>query len=150
MDLIPRRPFRDMEQWFGDDWPEFFGRRHRMLFPDVRAPRMDIYETEKDVIAKVELPGVDPKDINVEVQENILKIEAKTEQKKEEQKKGYYRKEISSGFYKRAVPLPAEVIGNKAKASYSDGILKVEIPKVKPKKSKDKSVKIKVRATHSA
>jgi HSP20 family protein len=142
--------FAEPRHWRDEDRPGFFGRKHRFLSPDVRTPRMDIYETEKEVIVKVELPGVDPKDIEVEVQDNILKIEAKTEQKKEEKKKGYYRKEISSGFYKRAVPLPAEVIGNKAKASYTEGVLKIEIPKAKPKKEKKKTIKIKVKSTKTA
>jgi len=106
---------------------------------------MNIYETQKEVVAEVELPGVDPKNIEVEVQDNVLKVEARSEKKKEEKKKGYYRKEISSGFYKRAVPLPAEVIGKKAQADYSEGILKIIIPKASPKKEKKKSIKIKVK-----
>ena len=107
---------------------------------------MDISETEKEIVAEVELPGVDPKNINVEVKDNVLMVEAKKEEKKEEKKKGYYRKEISSGFYKRAVPLPVEVIGEKADAEYKEGILKVVIPKVSPKKvEKKKGVKVKVK-----
>ena len=149
MPIIPWRPFEDMERWFDEEWPDIWDwPRHRMRrFARMRTPRMDIYETKKDVVAEVELPGVDPKDINVEVQDNILKIEAKGEQKKEEKKKGYYRKEISAGYYRRAVPLPTEVIGNKAEADYKEGILTVTIPKAKPRKEKKKSIKIKVKET---
>ena len=143
MALIPWRPFWDMDKWFDEEWSDMFG-RPRVRLPKLRTPRMDVYETEKEVVAKVELPGVDQKDIDIEVEDNILKVEAKTEQKKEEKKKGYYRKEISSGFYKRAVPLPAEVIGDKAKAFYKEGILTINIPKVKKKKRKKKATKIKI------
>jgi len=112
----------------------------------IRTPRMDIYETDGEVVAEVELPGVDPKNIEVEVKDNYLRVEAKAEEKKEEKKKGYYRKEISAGYYKRVVPLPVEVIGEKAEASFEGGLLKVVIPKKKPvKKEEKKPIKIKVK-----
>jgi HSP20 family protein len=150
MPIIPRRPFWDIEKWFDEEWPDLpqrLGRRLRMpRLPSLRAPRMDIYEKGANIVAEVELPGVDPKNIDVEVQNNVLKIEAKRKEKKEEKGKGYYRKEISSGFYKRMVPLPAEVFSGKAKAEYADGILKVEIPKKQARKvKKEEGVKIKVK-----
>jgi len=143
MPIIPWRPFWDIERWVEEwpEWPEFRFPR----VPMIRTPRTDIYETDDKVVAEVELPGLDPKNINVEVKENVLKIEAKAEEKKEEKGKGYYRKEISTGYYKRAVPLPVEVMGKKAEASYQDGILKVTIPKSKTKKEEKKGIKIKVK-----
>lgn len=154
MPIIPWRPFWDIERWFEEEWPEWPERLFPRVIPRVpmmRAPRMDIYETDGEVVAEVELPGVDPKNIEVEVKDNYLRVEAKAEEKKEEKKKGYYRKEISAGYYKRVVPLPVEVIGEKAEASYEDGILKVIIPKVKPvKKEEAKKIKIKVKGTKTA
>jgi len=162
MPIIPWRPFWDIERWFEEhpffsphrfarefeeEWPEIWERpRWGRRFPMIRTPRMDISETEKDVVAEVELPGVDPKNIEVEVKNNVLRVEAKKEEKKEGKRKGYYRKEISAGFYKRVVPLPVEVIGEKTEAEYRDGILKVVIPKVTPKKVKEKKP-IKIRVT---
>jgi HSP20 family protein len=144
MPIIPWRPFWDLEGFFEEEWPEMWG-RPRFRLPMLRTPRMDISETEKEVVAEVELPGVDPKDINVEVRNNILKLEAKTKKKEEKKKKGYYRKEISAGFYRRAVPLPVEVIGEKAKAEYKDGILKISVPKKEKTKKKIKSIQVKVK-----
>jgi len=144
MPIIPWRPFWDIERWFEEEWPEIW-ERPRFRVPMLKAPRMDISETDKEVVAEVELPGVDPNNINVEVENNILKVEAKTKKKEEEKKKGYYRKEISAGFYKRVVPLPVEVIGEKAKADYEDGILKISIPKKEKTKAKTKSIKIEVK-----
>jgi HSP20 family protein len=146
MSLIPWRPFRDLDKWFeeeGLEWPEKWFSR----VPAFRVPKMDIYEDNGNVIAEVELPGTDPKNIKVEVKDNILKIEAKTEEKKEEKRKGYYKKELSKGYYKRAVPLPVEVIGEKADASYKEGVLKVIIPQVKAKKKDKKTKKIKVKTS---
>jgi len=149
MPIIPWRPFFDLEKWFEEEWPEEWFEKPRWqkgLFPMVRAPKMDISETEKEIIAEVELPGVDPKNIEVEVKDNVLSVAAEKKDEKEEKKKGYYRKEISRGFYKRAIPLPVEVIGEKTNAEYQDGILKVIVPKVKPgKPEKKKAFKVKVK-----
>ena len=145
MPIIPWRPFWDLDRFFEEEWPDFW-RRPGFRFPALKTPRMDISETKENVIAEVELPGVEPKDIDVEVEDNVLTVKASTKKKKEEKKKDYYRKEISTGFYRRSVPLPVEVKGKKANATYEDGILKVVIPKVRLKKvEKKKGVKIKVK-----
>ncbi len=147
MPLIPWRPFWEIERWFEEEWPEEFFERPRWgrLFPVMRAPKMDIYETNGEVVVEVELPGIDPKNIEVEVRENHLRVEAKKEEKKEEKEKGYYRKELSRGFLRRIVPLPLEVIGEKAEAEYSNGVLKVTIPKKVVEKEKKKLIKIKTK-----
>ncbi|MCD6550359.1 Hsp20/alpha crystallin family protein [bacterium] len=136
MSLIPyRHPFWEIEKWFEEE-----------QWPAVKTPKMDIYEKGDNVVAEVELPGVDPKNIEVEVKDNILKVEAQTETKKEEKKKGYYRKEISRGYFQRSVPLPVEVMDEKAEAEYSDGILTVTIPKLKKSEKKEtKKIKVKIK-----
>ncbi|HHE67499.1 MAG TPA: Hsp20/alpha crystallin family protein [Candidatus Parcubacteria bacterium] len=143
MSLIPWRPIWDLEKWLEGDWelPE-------TSLSKLRTPRMDIYEDNGNVVAEAELPGFRPEDINVEVKDNYLKIEGRGEEKKEEKKKGYYRKEMSRGYLKRVVPLPCKVDEKKAKAEYTDGILKVVIPKLKEKEAK-KGIKIKVKSKKS-
>lgn len=143
MPIIPWRPFWDIERWFEEEWPERWFEFPRI--PMIRTPKMDIYEDNGNVIAEVELPGVDPKDIDVEVKDNVLRVEAKTEEKKESKEKGYYRKEMGARYFKRAVSLPAEVIGEKAEAEYKEGVLKITIPKVKITKKEEKKIKIKVK-----
>jgi len=149
MPIIPYRPFWDIERWFEEEWPEIW-ERPSFRFPMIRTPRMDIYETDDKVVAEVELPGVDPKNIEVEVKDNVLRVAAKAEEKKEVKEKGYYRKEMGARYFKRAVTLPAEVIGEKAEAEYEGGVLKVTIPKAKPKKVEEKKIKIKVKGTKEA
>jgi len=151
MPIIPWRPFGDIERWF-EEWPEDWFERpkwglRRWLeeVPMIRTPRMDIYETDGEVVAEVELPGVESKNIKVEVKDNVLRVEAKQEEKKEVKEKGYYRKEMGARYFKRAVSLPAEVIGEKAEAEYTDGVLKVTVPKKEVKKEVKKPVKIKVK-----
>jgi len=144
MPLIPWRPLWDIDRWFEEEWPEFPSLFERKM--GIKIPRMDIYEDNGNVVAEVELPGVNPKDINVEVENNYLKIEAKSEEKKEEKKKGYYRKELSTGYYRRMVPLPVEVVESKADAQYEDGILKIVVPKKKIEKKEKKRVKVKIKS----
>jgi HSP20 family protein len=147
MPIIPWKPFWDIfedeEDWFGR--PRWGLRKFSEEMPLVRTPKMDIYENNGNVVVEAELPRIDPKNIDIEVKDNVLKVEAKTEEKKEEKGKGYYRKEISSGYFRRALPLPVEVIGEKAEASYREGILKITIPKVQAKKEEKEGIKIKVK-----
>jgi HSP20 family protein len=140
MPIIPWRPFWEIERWFEEFWPEEWEFR----FPKIRTPRMDIYEKDDKVIAEVELPGVDPENIEVEVKDNILSVSAKGKEVKEEKGKGYYKREMGERYFKREVLLPTEVVEEKAEAEYENGILKVTIPKAKPKEEK-KKIKIKVK-----
>ncbi|MDD2732158.1 MAG: Hsp20/alpha crystallin family protein [Candidatus Pacebacteria bacterium] len=139
MSLIPWRPFDDFDRFFSDeDWflpvlPKF-----------QQGPVMDVYETDKDVIAEVNLPGVDPEKIDVSVKNGALRISGASEEKTEEKKKGYWRKEIRKGSFERAVRLPAEVKEDGIDATYEKGVLKIVMPKIKTEAS-EKKVKIKVK-----
>lgn len=155
MPLIPWRPFWDIDKFFEEDFEDWFERprwglrkwmEETSLF---RTPRMDIYEDNGNVVAEVELPGVDPKNIDVQVKDNILKVEAKAQEKKEVKEKGYWKKEMGARYFKRQVALPTEVIGEKAEAEYGDGVLKIIIPKAKKTEEKEKKVKIKIKQEKS-
>jgi HSP20 family protein len=133
-------PF-NTDKFFNDDWIKSIENEIQLI----KAPKMDVYETEKDIIAEIEVPGIDPKNIDIEVGETSLKIEAKKEESKEEKKRGYFRKELGAGYYKRIIPLPGEVVKEKADASYADGILTITMPKLKQGSKEKKGVKIKVK-----
>ncbi|MGB9743496.1 MAG: Hsp20/alpha crystallin family protein [Minisyncoccia bacterium] len=145
MPIIPWRSW-DLESDWLDEWLEKprWWRHWLEETPMVRTPKIDIYEDNGNLVAEVELPKVNPENIDVEVKDNVLRLEAKTEEKKEEKKKDYYRKEISSGYFKRVLSLPIEVVGEKAEAEYRDGILKITMPKAKPEKE-SKGIKIKIK-----
>ena len=96
----------------------------------------DVIETDKEVIATVELPGVDKKDIQINATEDgvEIKVEKKDERKEEDKKKGTYRLERSySGFY-RYIPAPDGVDVQNINASYKNGVLELKMPKVASKK----------------
>ncbi len=148
-----QRMQEDMDTIFNSFWG--FERPNRKLLSagkgnelstDVsyREPVADIWENENEVIATVELPGVDKKDIDVNVtDDNIeIKVEKKSENKQEDKKKGYYHVERSySGFY-RCMPLPKGVKADKAKASYNQGVLEIKIPKDQERLPKAKRLEI--------
>jgi len=139
MSLIPWRPFDDLDRFFSDeDW-------FLPVLPKFQAgPVMDVYETDKDVVAEVNLPGVDPKKVDVSVKNGILRVSGASEEKTEEKKKGYWRKEIRKGSFERAVRLPAEVKEDGVEATYEKGVLKIVMPKTKTETA-EKKVKIKVK-----
>jgi len=138
MSLVPYHPFRDLERFFGG-WPE-------MWEPAVdRIPRVDVYETDGNVVAEFELPGIKAENIDLEVGGNTIKVEARMDEKKEDKKKGYYRKEIRKGYYRRVIPLSVDIKEDAAEAEYKDGVLKVVVPKFGPRKTEKKGKKIKIK-----
>ena len=144
MALVPYHPFDELEKIF-DSWMAKF---QEDSFPEafsIEEPKMDIFEQGGQLVVKTEMPGIDPKTINVSIENNMLKLEARKEEKSEEKKKGYYRKEIKSGYLKRVVALPVEVVSDKAEASYKDGVLTIEMPKIAKLPKKEKNIKVKVK-----
>jgi HSP20 family protein len=108
-----------------------------------RMPVADLRETENSVIATVEIPGADKKDIDLNVTENTIEVKVEKKTEKEIKEKGKYSYEAKSHQFYRALPLPAKVRPDDAVATYQDGILRIEIPKVKKLEAKKKKIEIK-------
>lgn len=139
MSLIPWRPFASFDDFFGDDdWMVPALQR-----TEIMKPAMDIYETNDAVVAEVNLPDFDPKDVSVTLEDNMLRVSGVMEKEEEEKKKGYFRKEIRRGSFERAAYIPSPVKEDSVEAEYAKGILKITMHKVSPTKSKAVSVKIK-------
>lgn len=105
------------------------------------APSVDVSETAKEVIVKAELPGMDPKEIEVSVRGDILTLGGERKQEKEEKGENFHRVERSYGSFSRSVQLPAEVDAAKVDATYKDGVLKITMPKTKAAAAKKIQVK---------
>lgn len=136
MPLAKWEPFSDLEKFF----EEFPALRKQDMAGFV--PAINVYTTEKNVVAEASLAGVDPEDIDVSVENDVLNIKGESEKESEVEEKDYFRKEVRSGSFYRSVTLPAHVQGEKAKASFENGILKVTVPKAP--EAKKKTVKVKV------
>ncbi|MDO8513528.1 MAG: Hsp20 family protein [bacterium] len=111
--------------------------------PAVTPPSINLRETDKSIIAEVELPGVKDEDIDVEISEDSITITGEKKTEQEIKEKDYYRKEFSYGSFARTIPLPVVVISDKAEAKLKEGVLTVEVPKAEAPKAKAKKIQIK-------
>jgi HSP20 family protein len=93
------------------------------------APALDVSETKDAVLVKAEVPGMDSKDIQLSLQEQVLTIKGEKRQEKEEKDEHYYRAERSYGAFARAVRLPTPVDGSRVTATFKNGVLSVTLPK---------------------
>ncbi len=98
--------------------------------PEGYGPRVDVYQTDDEVIATAELPGIESKeDIDVSVADNSLTIKGEFRRASDVKEENFYHSERYFGAFSRTIPLPAEVKPEQARASYRNGILEVRIPK---------------------
>ena len=118
--LFDRFPMGRIE--FGPRWDEF-------MAVGEWAPSLDLSETKDALVVKVEVPGMDPKDIKISLQENLLTVKGEKRQEKEEKDERYHRVERSYGAFTRTVRLPVAVDGSKVVASFKNGLLTVTLPK---------------------
>jgi len=95
------------------------------------APVVDVSETAKDILVKAEIPGMDPKEIDVSVQGDVLTLRGEREKEQEERGENFHRVERRYGAFSRSIRLPAEVDVGKVNANYKDGVLKINLPKTK-------------------
>ncbi len=103
-----------------------------------RMPVTNVHETESSIVASFELPGVEKEDIDVNVNEDSIEVRVQKREKKEERKEGSYRySEMSRSFY-RNLPLPKSIKPNEAKATFRNGLLRIEAPKSEKEEKRQK------------
>ncbi len=146
MELIRWNPMRDM-----------FSLGHRMnhLFDDVfrpvarrdsrlsmwnEYPTVDIYDNDENIVITAELPGIDKKDIVIDVKDGVLTLKGERSFENEVKDEKYYCRERTFGKFERVFRLPADVDPEKISADYKDGILKIDIPK--PEEQKPKKIAV--------
>ena len=111
-------------------------------FPGREAmPSMDLSETDKEIEITAELPGLEEKDIQLNVADNVLTIRGEKKNEREETQKDYHLVERSYGSFTRAVQLPDGVNPDSIKAVMSKGVLKVTVPKPAPAQTKKIDIK---------
>jgi HSP20 family protein len=92
-------------------------------------PTADVFARNGDMVVKIDLPGVDPKDIKVKLEENELVIMGERKAEKEIKEEGYYRKESTYGVFERHMALPKGIKETEIKAEYDHGVLEISMPK---------------------
>ncbi|MCL7489273.1 MAG: Hsp20/alpha crystallin family protein [Desulfobulbaceae bacterium] len=118
------------------------------IFPSMTAagllkPQVDIGATEKEYSITVEVPGVDEKDVKVEITNNTMTIRGEKKQEKEEKDKNYYRVERSYGSFQRVLSLPEDADQENVKATFKKGVLTIKMPKKQLPKPDVKQIEIK-------
>lgn len=142
-----------LRRW--DPWRELFSIRDELdrifdrFFAPVEVetrefawtPSVDVYETEKDLVVKAELPGLTSKDVEITLTDDTLTIRGEKKESEEVKGENYYRKETRYGSFHRSIRLPVQVKKEDIKASFKDGILEIRLPKAE---EKAKGIKIKI------
>ena len=139
-----RNEFTDLLEKFGfeRDWlsspleHEFFSGSHR--------PAIESYVKDGKFIVRTDLPGVEPKNVDIKVVRNVLTIKGSREEKEETKKADFLRREVRYGSFERAITLPEGIKADDLKANYHDGVLEITAPL--PKEAAPKEVKIEVEA----
>jgi HSP20 family protein len=154
LQLVPRRsnwlslmPDIDLFDRMFEDWnvPSLCSEER------VVVPAFDISETEKEYVISGEIPGIEPKDLEVTLNDGILTVKGEKKQESEEKEENYHRVERHYGSFQRSFRLPENIKRDDLDASYKDGILKLTLPKseeseVKRIEVKEKKARKKIKA----
>jgi HSP20 family protein len=105
--------------------------------------KSDMVETDKAIEVSIELPGMEMKDIEVTVNDDMLTVKGEKKIERQEEKKGYYLSERSYGAIYRTIPLPPGVDGEKAQASFKNGVLTIKLPQTPEAQAKVKRIEVK-------
>jgi len=119
-----------------------YGERDEALTTSTFAPPVDVYEDEHNVTLKIEVPGIDEKDIDVRIENNLLTVHGERKFEKEEKEENYRRVERQYGNFTRSFTLPNTVNTESVQANYDKGILKIQL--AKKAEAKPKQIKVNV------
>ena len=131
---------RDMDRMFEGMQPSTAGEGNGGTF--ALAPALDASEDEKAFYISAELPGLEEKNIHVDLTGNTLTIQGEKSTEQEEQDKSFHRRERSYGRFYRAITLPVEVDQDAIKADFKNGVLKLTLPKTDAAKEKTRRIEI--------
>jgi HSP20 family protein len=142
MDIMRWDPRENLMRSFFDDFFDITGkpssnRRRRWEEGGIWSPATDLIDKKDKLVARIELPGVEKKDVKVSLSENNLTVQGEIEKDKETKKEDYYCCERAYGTYSRTISLPAEIDQDKIKANFKNGILEITMPKKAEKKPRE-------------
>ncbi len=142
MAVIRWDPFREMTQvqsQFNRLMDQVWGGNRQESW----MPAIDVFDQKDAVVLKAELAGMDPDDIQIEVEDNVLTLKGERKFEETVDEERYYRVERRYGSFQRSLALPQGVKADEIQAAYDDGILTVTVPKAEEEKPKKIEVKAK-------
>ncbi len=143
-EIMPRSPITELSNLRRELdrlWEDFFGAKDITPAEGIWGPAVDISETKDSLIVKAELPGMEPKDIDISLSGDTLVIKGEKKQEKEEKGENFHRVERRYGSFARTIRLPVEVDSDKIEATYKQGVLKIVLPKKEEAKPKQIEIK---------
>jgi HSP20 family protein len=117
------------------DWPQWATGRW--------SPAIDVAENEKELTVRAELPGIDPKDLDVTVTGNQLVLSGEKRESSEHEGKDFHHSETRYGSFRRTIPLPEGIDAENVDAQYANGVLTLHLTKIAPAAQKRIEVKVK-------
>lgn len=140
----PFREFTTVQDRLNRLFRESYGNegREEALTTSSFAPAVDVYEDEHNVTLKVQVPGIEEKDIDIRIENNTLTLHGERKFEKEEKEENFRRVESSYGSFTRTFTLPTTVDAEKVTADYDKGVLKITLPK--KAEAKPKQIKVNV------
>jgi HSP20 family protein len=139
----PLRQFPTLQDRINRVFRESYGQGdEQSLTTSSFAPAVDVYEDEHTVTLKIEVPGIDEKDIDVRLENNTLTVHGERKIEQEEKEENYRRVERHYGSFTRTFTLPTTVDSEKVSANYDKGVLKIALPK--KAEAKPKQIKVNV------
>ena len=148
MSIIRWEPFRDLvstqdrfNQLFNDTFAHAFGDQQEVS-PRAWIPPVDIFETGDSLVLKAELPGINPDDVEIRVEDNTLYLKGERKFEKEVKEESLHRVERSYGTFTRSFALPNTINADTVKAEYENGVLTLTMPK--REEAKPRTIKINV------
>jgi HSP20 family protein len=135
---------REMNQVFESFWSRFGKPFGGLDWPWGQSEaKSDVVQTDNAVEISIELPGMEMKDIEVSVADDMLTVKGEKRVERQDEKKGYYLSERSYGAIYRAIPLPPGVDGGKAEASFKNGVLTIRLPQTPEAQAKVRRIEVK-------
>ncbi|MGI6128509.1 MAG: Hsp20/alpha crystallin family protein [bacterium] len=142
MALIRWDPFSELEP-FREDFSRLFDRYSNLFGMRSWQPALDLVENNNDFVLKVEVPGMEPEDVDITVTDNSVVISGSMSQEEEKKNEGgYLRSERRYGKFMRNIALPAEIVPDKTKATFKNGLLTITLPKADPGRTNGVKIKI--------
>lgn len=108
--------------------------------PKLCLPSLDVIDRDNEILLRAEVPGIEKKDLDISLTDNLLTIKGQSSSEKKEEKGDYHRREISRSSFARSVTLPGAVDSSKAAATLKDGILEITLPKVESSRRRSVAV----------
>lgn len=139
----PAREMMTLREAMDRLFDDAFTRPLSMAGSNWSVPAVDMYQTDNEVVVRAALPGIKADEVQINVTGEVLTLKGEVKQKEEVKEKAYHIREQRWGMFERSILLPTDVVADKAKADFENGILTITLPKAEEAKPKTITVKAK-------